>query len=117
MPLSTTATSTIQPGKSQSYQPQDWPSPSKRRNMRKRHLLLGLVVSITSFLIWNPLLGGDRSASAQQSCCLGGQTDPHNECVGGQCQQVSGCGTNVDCTTCSCDPDGSKQYVCVQSGG
>jgi hypothetical protein len=52
----------------------------------------------------------------QGACCLNaGDTDPHWECFEGACYQVSGCGPNVNCSTCGCNPD--DEWACINYGG
>lgn len=51
-----------------------------------------------------------------ESCCADpNESDPHWECFGNSCVQVSGCGVNVDCATCGCDP--AQEWVCLSNGG
>lgn len=55
-------------------------------------------------------------AALQESCCLNpGETDPHWECFSGACYQVSGCGENVNCANCGCDPN--AEWACINDGG
>jgi hypothetical protein len=56
------------------------------------------------------------SAAPQNTCCLiAGETDPHWECFAGACYQMGGCGPNVDCSTCGCDP--VEESACIYDGG
>jgi hypothetical protein len=91
--------------------------------MRKALLLLALV----TLVLWlvsgtSPNNGHQPNVSApvvevaaQQSCCANpGETDPHDECVGGSCMAVSGCGVS-DCSACTCDP--VEESDCINNGG
>jgi len=56
-----------------------------------------------------------RAAAPPSGCCTNqNETDPHDECVGGTCMSVSGCGVS-DCSSCGCDP--GEELYCISQGG
>ncbi|HLG17505.1 MAG TPA: hypothetical protein VJH03_23880 [Blastocatellia bacterium] len=93
--------------------------------MRRLYLLMGLAILVVWLLIDDTsAVGGNASPAAagppsaqQQTCCPEGSgTSPHKECVGGACVDVYECGFD-NCAACQgCDPDGTKEWQCIQQG-
>jgi hypothetical protein len=96
--------------------------------MKRGFVLLALVVLVVGLAIAMPAdvkKASSNAASApatvkpavpEEQCCLNeNETDPHMECFNHTCVEVNGCGPNVDCTTCGCDP--YEEWACISNGG
>ncbi|HEV7683972.1 MAG TPA: hypothetical protein VGO68_17710 [Pyrinomonadaceae bacterium] len=74
------------------------------------------VKSAPADLAAQPEMVAPSALAPQEQCCLNpNETDPHSECFNNTCLQVNGCGTNVNCATCGCDP--IDESSCLLNGG
>jgi hypothetical protein len=98
--------------------------------MKRGFVLLALVVlvvwlasaaptgvkSAPTELAPQPVLAAPNAVVPQEQCCADpNESDPHWECFSNTCLQVNGCGPNVNCATCGCDP--FEELACVSDGG